>query len=86
MITPAAPLPPPSPLRAKAAEMEAAFLSQMLEAAGLGAPSRDFGGGMGEEQFASFLREAQAKAIVQSGGFGLTEALFRSLGGSDDAA
>lgn len=86
MISPVPPLPLPSPLRAKAAEMEAAFLSQMLEAAGLGAPSQDFSGGTGEEQFASFLREAQAKAIVQSGGLGLTEALLRSLGGDDDAA
>lgn len=86
MITPLSPLPTPSPLRAKAAEMEAAFLSQMLQAAGLGAPSKDFGGGTGEEQFASFLREAQAKAIVQSGGLGLTEALFRSMGGTDDTA
>lgn len=89
MITPIPPpsLPnTPSPLHAKAAEMEAAFLSEMLQAAGLGRPSKDFGGGAGEEQFASFLREAQAKAIVQSGGLGLTEALFRSMGGKDDTA
>jgi len=87
MITPpTGTLPPPSPLRAKAAEIEAAFLSQMLQAAGLGAQSGDFGGGIGEDQFASFLRDAQAKAMVQSGGLGLTEALFRSMGGVNDAS
>lgn len=73
----------PSPLRAKAAEMEAAFLAEMLGAAGLTPSNPSFGGGIGEEQFASFLREAQAKAIVQAGGIGLTEALFRSLGGQE---
>lgn len=76
---------PPSALRAKAAEMEAAFLAQMLGAAGM-APKGGFGGGMGEEQFSSFLIEAQATAMVRAGGIGLTEALFRSMGGQDDAA
>lgn len=78
-------LPSTSPLRAKAAELETAFLSEMLGHAGLGAAKGDFGGGIGEEQFASFLREAEAKAIVRAGGIGLTEALFRAMGGKDDA-
>lgn len=77
---------PPSPLRQKAAEMETAFLAQMLGAAGLVPETGPFGGGIGEEQFASFLREAQAKAMVQAGGIGLTEALFRAMGGVDDPA
>lgn len=76
----------PSPLRAKAAELESAFLSEMLGHAGLGAAKGDFGGGIGEEQFASFLREAEAKAIVKAGGIGLTEALFRAMGGNDGTA
>lgn len=85
MITPTTPQTHMLQLRAKAAELETAFLSEMLKAAGLSANAGSFSGGNGEEQFASFLREAQAKAMVQAGGIGLTEALFRSLGGQDDA-
>ncbi len=76
---------PMSPLRAKAAELETAFLSEMLGQAGLGPQSGAFGGGIGEEQFASFLREAEAKAMVRAGGIGLTESLFRAMGGTDAA-
>lgn len=74
---------PPSPLRAKAAEMEAAFLAEMLGPVGMTPQSGSFGGGIGEDQFGSFLREAQAKAVVKAGGIGLTEALFRAMGGQD---
>lgn len=85
MLDPASALRMPA-LRAKAAELETAFLAEMLGAAGMVASDSPFGGGIGEEQFASFLREAQAKAMVRAGGIGLTEALFRSLGGQDDTA
>ena len=37
-----------------------------------------FSGGIGEEQFASFLREGQAAAMVRAGGIGLAERLIRS--------
>ena len=63
----------------KAKALEAAFLSEMLSYAGLGASDGAFSGGVGEEQFSSFLREAQAKAIVDHGGIGLAENLFKSL-------
>ena len=71
-------------LRARAAELETAFLSEMLGHAGLGAPPGAFGGGPGEEQFASFLRQAQAGAIVRAGGLGLTEAFVRALAARGD--
>ncbi|MCZ8078094.1 MAG: rod-binding protein [Rhodobacteraceae bacterium] len=70
---------PDNPLRAKAAELETAFLAEMLRHAGLGTQTGSFGGGIGAEQFASFLREGQAMAMVQAGGIGLTESLFRAL-------
>ena len=63
----------------KAKELEAAFLAQMLSYAGMGASDGPFSGGEGEEQYTSFLRDAQAKAIVKHGGIGLAENLFRSL-------
>ena len=63
----------------KAKELETAFLSEMLAHLGLGESPDGFGGGIGEEQFASFLRTAQAKAIVEKGGVGLAQTIFESL-------
>lgn len=63
--------------RAKA--LEASFLSEMLSYAGLNAQTGSFSGGIGEEQFASFLRDEEAKSMVQHGGIGLAEKLFQSL-------
>ncbi|MBL4917006.1 rod-binding protein [Szabonella alba] len=85
----AAPPAAPDPLRRKAEELEAAFLSEMLGHAGLGAAggslSGNFGGGIGEEQFASFLRDEQARAMVRAGGIGLAERLFHALAAGRDA-
>ncbi|MGZ9812574.1 rod-binding protein [Pseudoroseicyclus sp. H15] len=77
---PAAP-PPTDALRHAAEELEATFLSEMLKSAGLGEMPSDFGGGPGEEHFASFLRNEQARAMVQAGGIGLAEHLFQALAG-----
>ena len=66
-------------LRSAAEALEAGFLAEMLKAAGVGAPRDGFGGGIGEEQFASFLTEAHAEAIVRTGGIGLAESLFHAL-------
>ena len=66
-------------LMEKAKALEAAFLSEMLSYAGMGAREGAFSGGIGEDQFSSFLRDAQAKAIVAHGGIGLAENLFKSL-------
>jgi peptidoglycan hydrolase FlgJ len=68
-----------SALMQKAKELEAGFLSEMLGYAGLGASEGSFGGGIGEEQFASFLRDAQAKQMVAHGGIGLAEQLFHAM-------
>ena len=77
---------PKTVLRTKVEALEAAFLAEMLRHSGLGEQQNTFGGGIGETQFASFLREAQAKAMVDAGGIGLAEMLMRSLaqrGGND---
>jgi Rod binding domain-containing protein len=66
-------------LMKKAQELEASFLSEMLGHAGLDTPSSDFGGGIGEDQFSSFLRAEQAKAMVAKGGIGLAQHLFEAL-------
>lgn len=66
-------------LHKAAQEVETSFLAEMLTAAGLGQSRDAFGGGAGEDQFASFLIEEQARAMVQSGGIGLSEMIFNSL-------
>lgn len=77
------PKPAPHPLRAKAVELEAAFLAEMLQFAGLGAAREGFGGGIGEEQFSSFLRQEQARLMADRGGIGLAEALFQAMAETD---
>jgi len=62
-----------------ARELEATFLAEMLKAAKLGETPGSFGGGAGEEQFASFLRLEQARAMVDAGGIGLAESLFEAM-------
>lgn len=76
---PAAQARPPSTLYAAAQQMESLFLAQMLEAAGLDSARGSFGGGAGEAQFASFLRQEQASMMADAGGIGLAEALFKSM-------
>lgn len=66
-------------LRETSEALEASFLAEMLKSAGFGAPRESFGGGMGEEQFGSFLRQAQAEEMVKRGGIGLAESIFESL-------
>nr|WP_112310234.1 rod-binding protein [Pseudogemmobacter bohemicus] len=75
----------PNRLMEKAQEMEVVFLTEMLARSGLGAASESFGGGIGEEQFGSFLRAEQAKLMVERGGIGLAETLFRAMGGDVNA-
>ena len=60
-------------------KLEAAFLAEMPKSAGLGESREAFGGGSGEDQFASFLRQAQAEKMVQAGGIGLAESIFEAL-------
>lgn len=72
-------------LRATATALEASFLQEMLKQAGLGKSRESFGGGVGEEQFSSFLVQEQATAMAKAGGIGLAESIFKSLnkGASD---
>ncbi len=62
-----------------AQKLEATFLAEMLKSAGLGASHDAFGSGIGEDQFNSFLREAQAEEMAAAGGIGLAEALFEAI-------
>lgn len=70
---------PDARLRAAAEKLEAGFIAEMLKSAGFGAPREAFGGGAGEDQFASFLREAQATEMVRAGGIGLAQSLFEAM-------
>jgi len=83
------PLAAPSPLAPdrtnallqKAQEMEAAFLAEMLAHSGLEERQGPFGGGAGEAQFTSFLRQEQARLMVEKGGIGPAELIFRTMTG-----
>jgi peptidoglycan hydrolase FlgJ len=70
---------------AKAQELEATFLAEMLAHAGLEAGQGAFGGGSGEAQFASFLRQEQARLMVEGGGIGLAEVIFNQMVEADHA-
>jgi flagellar protein FlgJ len=72
-------------LRSLSQQLEAGFLAEMLGHAGLGAARESFGGGAGEQQFSSFLRQEQAYAMVRAGGIGLAENLFNAMTGGCDA-
>lgn len=76
--TTASPPAKPDELRQIAEKLEQAFLSEMLKTSGLKEPS-SFGGGVGEDQFQSFLRDEQAELITQGGGIGLAESIFQAL-------
>ncbi|MFO7921607.1 hypothetical protein DZD18_05160 [Rhodobacteraceae bacterium W635] len=73
-------------LRRTARDLEAAFLSEMLRHGGLGAPRESFGGGVGEDQFASLLRSEHARALAENGGIGLAESLFNALAAREGGA
>ena len=66
-------------MRSAAEELEANFLAEMLKPMGAGAARNSFGGGIGEEQFSSFLLQEESRAMVRSGGIGLAENIFQSM-------
>lgn len=96
MLTSSAPVAPAMPpiqplpdareeaMRDAAKQLETTFLAEMLKSAGFGEARESFGGGAGEEQFSSFLRQEQARAMVDAGGIGLSEAFFNALKSRED--
>ena len=66
-------------LRDVAKAFEASFLAEMLKASGLGKSRSEFGGGAGEDAFASMMVDKQAALMVERGGIGLSESIFQSL-------
>ena len=89
-VTPIVPLIAPGPsdanLRQAAQALEATFLAERLKPAGFGAARESFRGGIGEDQFGSFLRQAHAEEMVKAGGIGLAERIFEALKESADGA
>ncbi len=66
-------------LRARSQELEQVFLSEMLRHAGPQGEDGPMGSGRAGGQFASFLRDAQADAMMRGGGIGLARQLFEAL-------
>lgn len=80
----ALPAPPRDPRMWQAAQaMEASFLAEMLKSAGLDAGPGGMDEGPGQDQFATFLLEAQAEKIVQAGGLGLAEHIYEAMRAGD---
>lgn len=62
-----------------AQEFEAVFLAEMLRAAGAGEAASIFGGGVGEDQFSSFLINEYARKMAARGGMGIAEMVLRGM-------
>ncbi len=84
----AATLPPDrlQALRGAARDLEASFLAEMLKQSGVARPPTTANGGPGEEAFASFLSDAYAQKLAETGGLGLAEHIFHSLVARETAA
>lgn len=78
-ITNSAPATDHPRLRAAAEALEVSFVTEMLRAAGFDQAQDALGGGIGEDQFSSFLLETRAESLVRAGGFGLSERIFEAL-------
>lgn len=68
-----------SALRRSAEALESAFLAEMLKSAGIFRSPEGVNGGSGEDQFVSFLADAQARAMVARAGLGLADSIERAL-------
>jgi len=76
----------PSAAREVAERLEASFLAEMLKSAGFGEQTNSFSGGPGEDQFASFHRQAIAERMAANGGIGLAESFYRAMTETHDDA
>lgn len=81
------PAPPPADpgggvdpaVMAAAREFEAVFLAEMLRYTGLADVPDGFGGGIGEQRFASLVIDEYARAISSTRSFGLAERIYGAL-------
>ena len=64
-----------------AKKLERAFISEMLSFVNVDKTPSEFGGGIGEAQFQSFLRDQHADLISNAGGLGLVEHFLKGLHG-----
>lgn len=65
--------------RRVAQEYEASFIAEMLKYTGVNSTSDTFGGGAGEDAFASFLTQEYATKIAEAGGLGIAETVFNAM-------
>lgn len=72
--------------RHAAQEFETAFLAEMLKSTGVNAASGSFGGGAGEDAFASLLTQEYAAAMAAKGGIGVAEWVYQHLARQEGAA
>jgi hypothetical protein len=88
-MTPIPPLPPQAAdqtdrariaqIREAAVKFEAAFLTQVLDLAGVAKAPEGWGGGAGEDAFRGQLLAEQGRILAESGGVGVAEQVFREM-------
>jgi Rod binding domain-containing protein len=66
-------------LRQAAVDFETVYLADVLTRMGAAREPETFGGGFGAEAFQSLLNEAYAERIVERGGTGIAEMVYRQL-------
>jgi len=66
-------------MRLAAEGLEATFIGEMLKPMRADQVGGAFGGGIGEEQFSSFLWQEEAHAMAKAGGIGLAESIFQAM-------
>lgn len=70
----------PDVARQAAEDLEAVFLTTLLESMFAGvATDGPFGGGHGESVYRSMMNEQYAKAITQNGGIGIADSMYREI-------
>lgn len=69
--------------RATAEAFETTFLAEMLKYTGINKAPEGWGGGAGEEAFASFLTQEYARLLAARGGLGLAEHIFEAIKGKE---
>ncbi len=79
MVNQADPVAEREKFREVAVALEASFLAEMLKYTGLGKSRDSFGGGEGEDAFASLLVREQATLMAEGGGIGLAEQIIDSM-------
>ncbi len=73
-------------MRSTSQQFEKMFVAEMLRLTELGGTiGGEFSGGFGEEAFKSFMIDAYAEQIADTGQFGIAQTIFAALSGKESS-